>query len=491
MKHLKRINRGVAICALMGCLSLLDGEAGAEGAGETTANEESPANEETTKTAAIDKAREDLAEKKKLVSGMLEKLTSCRNRCQKQCLEDRRAREEDGGANQPASPECSFALCDTGECQATKDEYNRHKKLADQSQQELDDLEKSVKMQQESSKSPLSQVHKKRKNMGAFTAVGAATTAFLGYKTVTCCSSPGCRESGWCWIWGGMTAAAGVQTGLMANKKKQLKNTESAMCVKKPGSSECIDDGEPEPNMMDTSECKKHPSHCKIMAKSFGWDCDPGDESCPSNNPPTPTTPAPGMDPRLTTAFTAMAREEGRTWPPKGMRPFASTTGLIKDLSPKEQEHVDEVLAPLHKSNAAYLAKKGIKIPSQKNAGQLSSGLGVDLAGGEDDLEAVEDLGADMSASQFSGGEASLAGSSGGPGLKRAIAKKKPNSLADQMKQLLGNLRGNKKTVTSPAEKSVQLGNDIVGVAEDNIFMMAHRRHRSLAGDGRFIARRR
>ena len=36
-------------------------------------------------------------------------------------------------------------------------------------------------------------------------------------------------------------------------------------------------------------------------------------------------------------------------------------------------------------------------------------------------------------------------------------------------------------------EKSVQLGDEIVGVAEDNIFMMVHRRHRALSADKRFL----
>ena len=90
--------------------------------------------------------------------------------------------------------------------------------------------------------------------------------------------------------------------------------------------------------------------------------------------------------------------------------------------------------------------------------------------------------------SSFTGGEAESAASDDPGYSEGGGARGKKGSLADQMKKMLKQLSGAEGGFGDPlAEKSVQFGSDIIGVVEDNIFMMVHRRHRSLDSDNRFI----
>ena len=140
-----------------------------------------------------------------------------------------------------------------------KTDYDRHKGLLDSFKARLVELEDNRLQDEEEeaetepgddTDSPLEQVRKKKKDMGIYAVLGVGTTAFLAYKTKTCCSQCGGFGGGGCC---GMCTPfsvaailAAAQTLEMFKKKGEFGETERALCVKDPNNAnQCLGDKGP------------------------------------------------------------------------------------------------------------------------------------------------------------------------------------------------------------------------------------------------------
>ena len=418
--------------------------------------------------------------------------------------------------------------CDTGSCHTQKVNYDRHKELLDRFKEKLAELQdlKDKEAEEEGKnkpgegiESPLKQVRKKKKDMGLYAALGVGTTAFLTYKAVTCCSSTHCPM---CGPYSAMAALAGTQTLKMFQKKNEFKATEQALCVKDPNNaSRCLgdgdgdDDGDDGDDDDDTTDppippiaspyCQDNPSHCEpiIPIVTPGPPtCNPGDTDCPEEGPPTckpgdtdclTFTLPPGPDRDIAEELGQAFKPPGG-WP-NGEDPFSKNKGFSYDqLTSEQKKHINELMGPMNKRNKGFLKQV------QSNAGSGSIGsnaasFGSDSSEGDSsedflgDPSGVSDksLVAGFSGGKGGSGDRSIDSLSSSDGLP--IGPKKKNSLAEQMKGMLKKFHGKgggsgKDTL---AKKSVQIGSDVVGVVEDNIFMMVHRRHRALDDQEHFI----
>ena len=469
----------------------------------------------------IEELKNSVAEKEGIVSGMLNRLNQCRSTCKDQC----RIRIQSSCHNQcndrdnscisqcrnQIENECTDEKCDSQSCHVQKENYDRHKWLLDSFKEKLAELqglkdkeaeEEGEKKPGEGIESPLKQVRKKKKDMGLYAALGVGTTAFLTYKAVTCCSSsPACSM---CGPYSAMAALAGTQTLKMFQKKNEFEDTEQALCVKDPNNANsCLGDGEsekggenikvgdddtPDPPIA-SPYCQDNPSHCEpiipIVTPGPSTTCSPGDTDCLGTLIP----PGPDKD---------IAKELGKAFKPpggwpNGEDPFSKNKGFSYDqLTPEQKKHIDALMGPMNKQNKGFLKQV------QSNAG--SGSIGSNASSGSDSSEgdSSEDFLGDPSGASDKSLVAGFSGKEGGSGDRSIdslslsdglpIGPKKKNSLAEQMKDMLKKFHGKggsgKDTL---AKKSVQIGSDVVGVVEDNIFMMVHRRHRALDDQEHFI----
>ena len=179
-------------------------------------------------------------------------------------------------------------------------------------------------------------------------------------------------------------------------------------------------------------------------------------------------------------------------WPHGDENPFLRNKGFSYDtLTPEQKQNIDKLMGQMNKRNQGFVKQAQLAGGSGLVGGSAAFG---DESDGEDSLEDSEDssLASDKSLiAGFSGGgdsgNRSIDSLSLGDSLPSGLKKK--NSLAEQMKKMLKKFqgRGSGFGQDSLAKKSVQVGQDIVGVAEDNIFMMVHRRHRALDDKDHFL----
>lgn len=416
-------------------------------------------------------------EKASYVQELQNQLDSCRSKCQAQHTKK---------TNQMCGADyCSRAYtneeCDQEFCYTQKLNYDNHKRALDNMLAAREQHENLTQGQEEA---PLEQVQKQKKETNILAYVGAGTTAFLGYRATTCCAKkPPCAQ---CATLLGMTALAGRQTTKMFSKKDELGATAQALCarVDDPSCSFYKDqNGDKEEIPIMPPGCQQVPSEiCETVISQFETpppgECPPEDPNClSSENPNAPNMP--GRDPvsRLTgdTRFTdAFKPKEG--WP-NGINPFAdidSSTFDYDKFTPSQKKQAKQIMAGLNKKNKAFLDKHGL-------SGDSNSGDESETVSGAIKKEANKDSG-EVSAKFDSGGtdESSRSLSGDSPTIS---ASPKTKSIAEQMKDMLKKLHergGNSKGVGFLGDKSVLVGNDNVGVREDNIFMMVHRMNRKL-----------
>ncbi len=397
-------------------------------------------------------------------------LEQCRSRCKSNC-------QQSNGDN------CTDDFCDNEHCSALKREVDHQQERVNTAEQGMAELDRTAgESTNGGSSSPLEEVGKKARDMGIYAAIGGAgTAAFSAWAYVACGCTGGCWQ---CPVAVAAAAAAAWQTVSMVKKAKELGDIEQTLCAEEEGCPPKDPPGVPQdPHLYlcGSAPCPS-PEELKAQFSSSG-----GSGNDPNENDPSDIKKFTPKD--ETDAFTGSStyRDVTDAWPgglpgfpqdlldrkipqneddwkkfPKKYRPTPATKNKMKKM-----------MAQVNKDNKALL-------------NQLSTGNPFDEDG---ELKELGDMDGAKTA-QFSGGSSSagpsrpLASTATGGAQK----KKKKNALAEQMKKMLNKMYGEggsgKKDLS---DKSIQVGTDIVGVAEDNIFMMVHRRHRSLDGENRFI----
>lgn len=447
----------------------------------------------------LDRLTAKVSEYQGIVNTEMSRLNSCRSTCVSQCrdscisqCQSRCGERNNCGCANERCAQCNEGACDAGSCSSQKSSYNKYKAFLDQYQTELaslrsqegDSSEGSDENQDENENPELgaggvqdatiTQVRKGKKKVSALSYLGVATTGFLGWQAAKCCSICSASSSGaccdWCPVLIGFTAAAGLQTAELFKGKSKLESTEVALCEAAPSAQGCAgagnsnadpnaegDDG-PNPNL---------PPSCQAFP---GSQCDELLQVLEPPEPPSGGTldfwPTDDMTGNLASLFKP---EEG--WPEGA---FDESTGFEYDkLSPQQKKRIDALVAKANNKNKGFLA----------NA--LGDDAGED-AGEDAGVQVAEELvGKGKSdTGSFTGGKGAVSSLSGSSGVSGSPRKKV--DLAQQMKNLLKKFRknGGKDPL---AKKSVSFGSDVVGVVEDNIFMMVHRRHRALDDQNFFI----
>lgn len=366
-------------------------------------------------------------------------------------------------------------------CQRTGRECTEEQAAYDEAQENLNKLDSDMndfkaldELNRSDKESALTEVQKERRRQRLYATVAAAGTVALTYKATQECGGSG-GMSPTCYIYIGLATMAGMQTVKMWNKERELGDTEKGLCDFNPSNSACNGYGDP----------KNNP------------------DNNPGNNPKNPTPPPPGakQNPRLYTRLTPPLNNSQNTfctpgeigcsniaypWPPsddKIREMIEGETGVpdpdgkkgdgfsYETLNPKEKADVDSFLKKMNDEGMNYLQEQGIDVDeideSKKNT----------LLGS-----------APSTSGSFSGGGSKGRSLASSP--LPVVRKKKKLALSDEMSGMLkkfqNSLAGGGAN-NDFSKKSVQVGSDVVGVREDNIFMMVHRRHRALDGSGRFI----
>ena len=304
-----------------------------------------------------------ISEYEGVVQKFLNRLNTCRSECISRCREACPMVGETGSSTrQKCLASCTNDKCDKEVCYTVKQNHEKYKGELGKYKKALAEIENKASNPDPETNSPLEQVRREKDDMKIYKAIGAAATAFLGYKTATCCSSKKCRASGRCYLYGAMTAAAALQTSQMGGKKGELRNTELKLCVNDPNSANrCIDDGPGDDGGNGIPEiapyCKDNPARCDTTGGIFVG-CGEGEPECNEET--------------LRKKLRTVLKPPGG-WP-ESIDPFSlDNKGLShKKLSPAQRRHINQMMEPFNRQNQAYLNKKGLGSKGFTAAGQKS-----------------------------------------------------------------------------------------------------------------------
>ena len=342
-------------------------------------------------------------------------------------------------------------------------------------------LEKQLGEKEGDNESVVKQIKRAKKKTNTMAYLGAATTAFLTYKAAACCSKTGCSM---CPAWVTMAGLAALQTKNMFNQRDKFGATQMALCEQNSSEAACGSDspngGDPLPDPPES--CKTNPDlECEKIVKIIE------DDSKNKGNNNNQPGQLPGVcagsncftGSKLTSKLLDVYKPDKKKWPHHVKKALENGTPFDKqwldeNVPPQHKKHINKMLGNLRNQNKDYLAKAGI-------AGD-GSDFGSDTLSDEGAGASAASAGAAnkdsnaFSGSKDSGSSSAYAGNESG----RSLSGRKKNSLARQMEDMMKKLYGGKGGGSALKEKSVSFGDDIVGVLEDNIFMMVHRRHRNL-----------
>ena len=424
---------------------------------------------------AFDKAQKELDEiamsqsvvdnKEASLDGMKNQWQACTNRCLNK------------PNNQHSADHCRDVIC-----KDLKDQYEGYKAQSESMDENNEKLEDGKTAENpEGNEAVVNQVREKRDKVGALAYVAAGTTAFLGYKAAKCCSATFCSS---CPMYVGMTALAGAQTAKMFKKRDSLNET-------------CRDlstNGICNPISPDEVENPDNP----IPPDPLPPGCEYAPEVCRGGDP---SNPSPTIDPSEISQVTtpdyptgSFAGGETLTpemlgeifkpkggWP-KGENPFKDSEEFDYDsLSADQKQEINDAMKGFNQRKKSYMAQNGL-LDSGDSSGGLNSGSDDDKKGQGGLLAENEFDEVDLSSGfpQVKDGSGSLAGGSVNSGSRRRrVAGKEPNTI-DKMKEMLKKMSGSDKNKGDLSDMSVSIGNDYVGVREDNIFLMVHRMNRKL-----------
>ena len=386
------------------------------------------------------------------------------------------------------------------------EELNKSEEDSDETEDNPDDSEDDPDANKDDSdgKSALAQTQKTRDNTALKQLVGAGATALL-YKKYSACMaacSTGCGAKCMHWL-----IAAGLalkQTIEIGKKKKDLTNTMNGLCDDPPCEPDDTPDGGDTGSGSlagdDTTEVKipPQPSFCPggltaeecragIGTMMIDTECPPEEPNC--NDKITPNSPPMnggrrqdgGLDLQQldnnsddNSKLTAITDNLKDIFEPPGGWPdgaFDDTGDFNYDKMPASKKNeIDAVMADVNQQGQAFMESHGLTDDSAGGSDYSSQGKADDVS------PAFQKMADDSRA---------LAGLEDSPVRRR----KKPTSLAEQMKNMLKKMHGGDKNGAGfLGDKSVSIGSDKVGVREDNIFHMVHRMNRKLEGNDRFIS---
>ena len=431
-----------------------------------------------------------MRQKQSLVNQAKQDWLGCESAC-KNCLGS-----YSRGRNQEPACNNSAEHCKS-ECEPKKKQYE---KLAEEvANMEKARREAEADKNSKTGTSPLAQVRKKKKNVGLYAIMGFGTTGLLMFKADKCyakCSASGGGSCGFCHTLAGMAVVAGAASVNMLNKKGELQNIESTLC----DSDNCDpDDGdgdtEPPPTFCPTGVPSKF---CKPPTITRTLSCPPGDPNCnpcPADDPDCDKKKKKGgpqmpgykpYNPRLTHGqITGNTGIPGR--PPSfggkysANKPNPTKAFDYNKLTKAEKKKLNKLLDNLNKEKQAFMEEHGLG--GVDTDSEIDDDINELINKGADSQNNNKDLSAAFSKDDDSRSLTSLAGNS-------VRSKKRPSSLAEQMQNLLKKMKETGKGKNKAGflgDKSVLIGNDAVGVREDNIFHMVHRMNRKLERDRRFI----
>ena len=378
--------------------------------------------------------------------------TSCVRSCEDNCY---RPCEEDFSADcgKACAAKCTEPQCEATKCSGFKQKHDNHKqKLADAEAalRELGDKD------EDTGDDVVAKVKATSKKTNALAIVALTTTVGLGY---TCHSYEACCNpwSGYCCkmaygLFCPMTALAGIQTAQMFKKKRQLDKT--ACDMMEAGTCGNDGDGDKDDDKDDDDDEKEEDPDPELSEVCSDKNCEPVMSVV---NPDTMSDAFIGGDTFFKNLKQALKLKKN---PFKDYKKFD-----YNKLTKKQKKAIQKVMGPINEKNKAFLAKHGIDL--------------------EEDSSSVVADGSGLSGT-FTGGESNshhlmAQADSESTGLK------KKNPFTDKMKKMWGNFYGKGGGKDFLSDKSVQIGDDLVGVSEDNIFKMASRRHRAMDRENYFI----
>ena len=465
----------------------------------------------------IEVLKSRIAEYEGVVKTHLNRLNICREQCVANCKAS--CPYDDMGnfqARQDCLAGCTNEKCDAGSCHSQKQSYDKWKETLDGYKSNLGVAEGQTREEGEADESATEKINRAKRKTNTMAYLGAAATSFLIYKAIACCSkSPAC---GMCWQWSGMAGLAGLQTKMMFEQRDDFGETERGLCSNDPSNPLCQShcSQNPQDPACDSS-CTggaDNPPHCQAYCVQNPHDCEPPPsctETVPGQNicdpfldivdpkdpkiPPDPNEPPKpppvcasgtdcfaGTDPLIPDIFKQI--KPNNDWPDGMPKKILDEDWLDENISPKQKKKIDRMLANMRKQNKAYMDKAGLTDEELRASGAIEAGE-ASFSG-----ERVSSV---PGANAFSGSKDSETSSYAGnePSGVRKQAGAGKNLLAKQMQDMLKKFRDKNSGVKGSLKgKSVNFGDDIVGVAEDNIFMMAHRRHRNLDEDRNIFIRK-
>ena len=356
----------------------------------------------------------------------------------------------------------------------------------------------------------------KRKKMKRNTLLGAAVSAGLWLRAKHCCK-PSAPCNSQCKMWIGAAGAATAATGYMAGQAKAFKNSEELMCTggqctyaassignSGPGTenpnpttaNNNIFEGE---NIELPDSCAENPRWCEEIftaikeAVNSTPDCPPGDTSCLTQ------TTSPNL---LSTSLgDDITKQLLKTFQPEDGWPQEALTGAqnfsYDQMNPKEKQAMNRLLNEINRKNKNFLPDPSQKVPQTSSEGLASLDSSGFNFGGTDSLSPL-DLSSNSASSEGKNTADSFAQNKGRQptspdyGADESISDNIAGSnqgksdLGRQMRQMLKEFEDSNGKDPF-AGKTIDFGSDLVGVAEDNIFMMTHRQHRSMDNQGTFI----
>ncbi len=441
----------------------------------------------------------------KIIEMHLNRLNSCKNKCM--------------------NPPCNMGRCgqskSAAQCEAT--ECSKHKRLYEQYKTELAKIEKQIAdlkssmannnrqagtqntedtqeraRQTQNTENVIQKVDRGKKNAKTQRLLGVGVTAGLTAKAAACYSS--CAGSCGCHWWAMGAVATGVMTSNIKDQERKFERTQNDLCAANPNAAGCDPDNKPKgaglkaPDPFPPS-CYQPGVNCeKINEIIQGLDttskpCPPGDSSCSKQAPGLIT----GGDFREKLGEQILEVYKPKGGWPKGFNPkavIAENRGLsYNDMPPEMKRKIDKYLKNTNKMNKDYAGQA--KAASGTLHTDHNGAAGTELLASLDDLSeasAGDGLRSTAGTGAFSGDKdhspTSLSSS------EETASDKKKSSLAKQMNKMLSSLYNNPDAKDPYAEKSLNFGSDSIGVMEDNIFMMVHRRHRALDDQNYFVVKK-
>ena len=497
--------------------SLADQQRPSPVAGQAPATAENP--DPQQRTAALRNSIEKLTSKQReLANCNSQCLINCRNRAIMACRADRNLGAPVGDCSSADTSHCTESVCNQTQCARIQGEVigMAAALMASQAQnkgapQAEAPAGQSAEALEGKSKSPVQQAYKTEKKIGALNVIAAGAATAFGVKARAYYVAKNYPMAG---IFAAASGLALVQATKLEEKKKKIQKVKLELCEKDPARlGKCVGEPDAPPtNYAEVPGCP-NPETCRELDEELGCIADPTGPGCamPEYCEGRPEDPACAGG-ELADCHNSPESSECQTFqeycganpskpgcsvaqphdvlcrvltPQAGCHknnPF-KISGLPPKLTKEQQKELDKYTQKLNQQQAAYLSDQGLDSAPDMTASALPASAGKKAKEGERSPGAAQTL-------------ASLSPSSSpytellDPELDLSEDDTAEGRLNRQMKNRLGKYYspgGGAGPGEDPyAGKSVDYNGEVVGVAQDNIFLMVHRRYRNLSQGERF-----